>query len=341
MNIVFNIKKIPSLIESNNSILSGTSKDITDGLKIYHDNLWYVCGNLALNEGKLPHKLINSSPSDVDYQILLKASLLLMQDSIEQPLTITTGFPYSTYHLHREDAINCIKKTHHIEYDASTFFLNGGKKTALLDVHQVDVMPEVVGCAVALRKGEAQENGNFFVLSCGFGTFESILSTDSGIVEQSMTSTIGMSYAVNLMMKGLVNNHYLEFRNTHLMDEAFQRGSIILNKKLIDLKELRRNALRAYYQEVISPNLRNVITDANLMKTNRIFLCGGAMYYEDLVNCFKAEFGEIAHLTVVSDPAHLASKGYALNSLRISGGQKQSSIGIDIGNATTVVSQPI
>lgn len=338
---MFNIKKLPSLIEINNSVLSGTSRDLIDGLKIYHDNQWYACGNLALNEAKLPHKLINSSPSDVDYQILLKASLLLMQDSIEQPLTLTTGFPYATYHLYREETMNFLNKTHHIEHDASTYILNGGKKNVLLDVHQVDVMPEVVGCALALRKGEAQETGSFFVLSCGFGTFESIMSTDSGIVEQSTISTIGMSYAVNLMMKELVNNYYLEFRNAHLMDEAFQKGFIILNKKLIDLKELRRNSLRAYYQEVISPNLRNVITDANLMKTNRIFLCGGAMYYEDLVNCFKDEFGDIAQLTIVSDPEQLASKGYALNSLRISGGRKQSSLGIDIGNATTVVTQPI
>jgi plasmid segregation protein ParM len=92
---------------------------------------------------------------------------------------------------------------------------------------------------------------------------------------------------------------------------------------------------------VISPNLRSVISDSNLMKSNRIFLCGGGMYYEDLVNCFKEEYGEIAQLTIVSDPELQASKGYALNSLRISGGQKKSSIGIDIGNSTTVVTQPI
>jgi plasmid segregation protein ParM len=338
---VFNIKKLPSLIEVNNSVLSGTSRNLIDGLKICNENLWYVCGNLALNEAILPHKLINSSPSDIDYQILLKASLLLMHDSIEQPLTITTGFPYSTYNLYREEASSYIKNTHRIEYDESTYTLNGGKKTIMLDVHNVEVMSEIVGCTLALRKGEAQEKGNFFVLSCGFGTFESIMSTDAGVVEQSMISTIGMSYAVNLTMKELLNKYYLEFRNAHLIDEAFQRGYIILNKKRIDLKELRRNSLRTYYQEVISPNLRSVISDSNLMKSNRIFLCGGGMYYEDLVNCFKEEYGEIAQLTIVSDPELLASKGYALNSLRISGGQKKSSIGIDIGNSTTVVTQPI
>ena len=75
------------------------------------------------------------------------------------------------------------------------------------------------------------------------------------------------------------------------------------------------------------------------MRANKIYLCGGGMYYQDLVDCFKAEFGDITQIEVVNDPAALASKGYALNSLRISGGLEKSSVGIDIGNSTTVVTR--
>jgi hypothetical protein len=73
------------------------------------------------------------------------------------------------------------------------------------------------------------------------------------------------------------------------------------------------------------------------MKTNKIYLCGGGLYYNDLVDCFNKEFGDIAQLNYVADPASLAGKGYALNSLRKTGGLKQSAVGVDIGNATTVV----
>jgi hypothetical protein len=73
------------------------------------------------------------------------------------------------------------------------------------------------------------------------------------------------------------------------------------------------------------------------MKTNKIYLCGGGLYYNDLVDCFNQEFGDIAQLHFVADPASLAGKGYALNSLRKTGGLKQAAVGIDIGNATTVV----
>jgi len=327
-----------SLIENNNSALNNTSADVLNGLKILHENQWYICGNLALNEGQSPHKLINSSPNDLDYQLLVKAAMLLVAENVEQPVTITTGFPYATYRIYKDLAVELLKKTHIIEYDGSTFG-GSGKKTVMLDVKNVDVIPEIVACSIALRKGEEKASGNFFILSCGFGTFESVLSMDSGIVEQTMISTHGLRYAINYMINELSKSHYLGFRTAHTLDEAFQRGYLYIDKKNIDVREIRKNALKSYYNEVISPNLRNVITDKNLTKTNKVYLCGGGMYYQDLVECFKNEFGEIVQLEVVSDPASLASKGYALNSLRVSGGVKNASVGMDIGNSTTVVTR--
>ena len=106
---MYEIQSFPSLIEINNTVLSQTSKDLLHGLKIQHNDKWYICGDLALNEGQLPHKLINSSPDDIDYQLLAKASILLAQDKIEQPLTITTGFPYSTYYIYRDKAVEFFK----------------------------------------------------------------------------------------------------------------------------------------------------------------------------------------------------------------------------------------
>jgi len=324
-----------SLIENNNTNLNNTAADLLNGLKVFHNNQWYICGNLALTEGQAPHKLINSSPNDMDYQLLVKAAMLLVADSVEQPVTVTTGFPYSTYRIYKDLAVEQLKKTHVIEYDSSTFG-SGGKKTKMLDVATVDIIPEIVGCSIALRKGEEKASGSFFILSCGFGTFESILSMDSGVVEQSMISTHGLRYAINYMINELAKTHYLGFRTAHTLDEAFQRGSLFIDRKHIDVREIRKNALRSYYAEVVSPALRNIITDKNLTKTTKMYLCGGGMYYQDLVDCFASEFGEILQIEVVSDPASLASKGYALNSQRLTNNPK-ASVGIDIGNSTTVV----
>jgi hypothetical protein len=334
---MFKSQSFSSLIEVNNANLANTSSELINGLKLLHENQWYICGNLVLNEGEFPHKIINSSPEDLDYQLLINAALLLVSDKVDQPITLTVGFPYGTYRIYKEKALAYLKRSHRVEYDSSVFSSGGSKKTAVIEIADVDVVPEIVGCTIALRKGEEKAEGSFFVLSCGFGTFESVLSTDDGIIEQTMISTHGLKYAINIVLNELEKSNYLEFRNAHLLDDAFQKGYIILNRKNIDLREIRKNAIKAYYNEVISPNLRNVITDANLMKTNKIYLCGGGLYYNDLVDCFNKEFGDIAQLNYVADPASLAGKGYALNSLRKTGGVKQSSVGVDIGNATTVV----
>jgi len=327
-----------SLIEVNNASLNNTAPDLLNGLRVFHNNQWYVCGNLALNEGNAPHKLINSSPADMDYQLLIKAAMLQVADKVEQPVSITTGFPYATYRIYKDAAIDYIKRTHIIEYDSSTFG-GSGKKTVMLEVNNVDVIPEIVGCSIALRKGELKATGNFFILSCGFGTFESVLSTDTGVVEQSMVSTHGLRYAINYMMNELSKSHYLQFRTAHTIDEAFQRGYIFIDRKNVDVREIRKNALKAYYNEVISPALASVINDKNLSKANKVYLCGGGMFYQDLVDCFKNEFGDIVQMEIVNDPASLASKGYTLNSQRISGGLINASVGIDIGNSTTVVTK--
>jgi len=264
--------------------------------------------------------------------------MLQVAEKVEQPVSITTGFPYATYRIYKDAAIDYIKKTHIIEYDSSTFG-GSGKKTVMLEVKNVDVIPEIVGCSIALRKGELKATGNFFILSCGFGTFESVLSTDAGVVEQTMVSTHGLRYAINYMINELSKSHYLEFRTAHTLDEAFQRGYLFIDRKNIDVREIRKNALKAYYNEVISPALANVINDKNLTKANKVYLCGGGMFYQDLVDCFKNEFGDIVQMEIVNDPASLASKGYTLNSQRISGGLTNASVGIDIGNSTTVVTK--
>src|SRR6201989_20448 len=98
-----------SLIENNNSSLNNTSSDLLNGLKVFHNNQWYICGNLALNEGLAPHKLLNSSPEDLDYQLLVKAAMLLVTEDVEHPVTITTGFPYATYRIYKDVAIEQLK----------------------------------------------------------------------------------------------------------------------------------------------------------------------------------------------------------------------------------------
>jgi plasmid segregation protein ParM len=332
----FDIEQIPSVFESNNAELRFVSKDFVNGLKISHNNIDYIVGNLALNEGVSPHKNINSAPDELDYNLLLKAGLLIGNQKLGNPITVTTGFPFSTFQLYKNEAKTKIAKEHEVEFDSSTFS-NGSRKKLIVEVDNVSVMPEVVGCALALRR-QHHAKGNFFMISLGYGTFEAILSTaDGGLVQRSALSTYGLRYAINLMQVELSKNYYLDLKNEHQLDTAFRNSFIFLNRKKVDLKELKKQVLKQYYDDIISPALRNAFTDSDFSKSSTMYLAGGGAFYEDLIENFKNEFDGIVDVIVPENAAHLAAIGYCYNSLASNGGDESRAIGIDIGNATTVI----
>ena len=69
-----------------------------------------------------------------------------------------------------------------------------------------------------------------------------------------------------------------------------------------------------------------------------MYLAGGGALYPQLVDCFKEEFKDILDLEVAHEPQSLASRGYCINSSQLNGGVKSTAVGLDIGNASTIVS---
>ncbi|UCS93993.1 hypothetical protein KZP23_02885 [Echinicola marina] len=329
-------EQIPSVIESNNVDLRFVAKDLTNGLKLYHENQAYIIGELALSEGISPHKNINSSPQETDYNLLLKSALLLSNQKLGNPVTVTTGFPFSTFQLYKQEAMEKLEKDHIIEYETGTFS-NGGRKKLVIEVDNAFIMPEVVGCSTAVRNSLGEED-NFFMVSIGYGTFEAILSTRGGLVQRSSVSTYGIRYAVKLMEAELLKSYYLDLKNEHQLDQAFSKGFIFLNRRRIDLGELRKIVIKQYYEDVVSPALRKAFDDSDFAKTSKIYLAGGGAGYPDLLNAFKQEFDGILDLFVPENASVLAATGYLYNSLEATGGDKGRAVGIDIGNATTVIS---
>lgn len=125
---VIEIEKIPSVIESNSSNIRFAAGDFIRGIKIIHEKNPYIVGQLALNEGISPHKNINGEPDGLDYQLLLSAALLVGVQKIGNPLTITLGFPFSTFQLYKEPTINMLNRSHQIEFDTAPYSGGGGKK---------------------------------------------------------------------------------------------------------------------------------------------------------------------------------------------------------------------
>lgn len=327
----------PSVFEGNNTDLRNVAPDLINGLKIYHNGDGYVIGNLALTEGISPHRNINAAPDELDYNLLMKSGLLIANQKLGNPLTVTSGFPFSTFQLYKETAANLLNTQHVVDYDGGTYG-GGGKKSVQVELDQVQIIPEVIGCAIALRKGIQNASGNFFVISLGYGTLEGLVSTEGGIVQRTSLSTFGLRYAVNLLEKELAKQYYLELKTEHQIDAAFQKGVIFLNRKRIDIQGIRDKVLKQYYDDVISPAMRKAFNDNDFTIAHQMFLAGGGAMYPTLVDCFKQEFQDILDLEVAHEPQSLASRGYCINSAQLNGGAKANAVGLDIGNSSTIVS---
>jgi len=336
---------IPSAFEENYQQFKKVASTFMDGIKIMDFNgKDYIIGDLALKEGLSPHKFLNSSAQDIDYQLLGLSALLIATQGTYSNLIVTTGFSFSTFMPYRNGALNFFKGTHEIKFDTRTV---GGKdiESVKFNIPHIEVIPEIEGSIKAIREGEINEKQNFFVASLGFGTFETALSTPSGIIHRTSNSARGISYAVNVLENQLQKHYYLNLINDTQLEKAFQRGSIVVNRKRFDLSELRDEALQSYYNEVVSPAMRKKFTDEDFNRAEKIYLVGGGAMYDKMIQCFKDEFRDVIEVIVFPEPYLAASKGYCIHSMQtgkdivntVDDKKGYLYVGLDIGNSSTIV----
>jgi len=111
----------------------------------------------------------------------------------------------------------------------------------------------------------------------------------------------------------------------------------MLNRKRIDITEIRKIALKRYFRNVIASAIRNLWTDEDFGKTDTLVIAGGGALYTDLMDCFDEEYGDTLNIRVLDDPLTAASRGYCIHSVEVTGDQNSVAVGLDIGNANTVV----
>ncbi len=337
---------IPSVFEETAIDLNNVADNILDGLKIVDFNgKDYLVGNLALREGIAPHKLLNTSVDEIDYQLMAVTGLMVATMGKFSKLVLTTGLPFSTFLPYRSDAEKFLKDSFNVAFDPRPF--GGGTRIekASFEVTHVDVITEIEGCIKTIRNGIQQESGNFLIASLGFGTFDIALSTPKGIIRRTAKSAKGLNYAVNYVTNTLNKDHYLNLLTENQIERAFQRGVIVLGRKRINLQDIRQKALTTYYNEVVHPAIKRNISDEDYQNTNKLYLVGGGALYPELVEQFKNEFSSVLDVIVQPEPVLCAAKGYCLNSQArekyIGNYEDKDStlfVGLDIGNSNTVVS---
>jgi plasmid segregation protein ParM len=330
----------PSVFEHTIGNTESSAKDLLNGLKIKKDETWYIVGNLAKKGGISPYKITNASPAEEDFDILFRAAMINLHDKVDQPMALTMGFPFSTYNVYKNAAEQYLKKRHFmVEYDTRTFNTNGVLKKAMYDLDTYEIIPEIVGCIIGLKKMLGDDApANFMAVSLGFGTVEGGMASEDGLVHRTCFSAHGIQYAIDNLSKELNKNHYLNMQNVHQLDDAMMKASIFIDRKKIDLKDMRKSILRQYYKQIITPLLRKYFTNQDFEACEKVYLMGGGSLYPELVEAFREEFGDAIPVEVAPEPDKLASIGYLYNSYRISDKSHKRSVGLDIGNATTIVS---
>ena len=184
----------PSVYEESFVDYAKVAENFIDGVKIVNFNQHdYLIGNMALNQGNAPHKLLNSSASELDYQLLALTSLIMATQGTDNKLVITAGFPFVTYPVYKKGARDFFLGKHLVSLDTRTFG-GSGVETVSVNVDSIDVITEISGCIKAIREGQIAEKQNFFIGSLGFGSFELALSTQTGIVQRTAHSEKGINF---------------------------------------------------------------------------------------------------------------------------------------------------
>ncbi|SKB57600.1 hypothetical protein SAMN05660226_02121 [Parapedobacter luteus] len=330
---------IPSVIERHDKPLMQLTSPLEKRIQLFESGSGFLVGELALSQGHAPYRNINSSPADLDYQLLAKTGLLLASGAKSGELVVTTGFPSAVYELFKQQAEKFFAVRDVItEYNSDT--LNGGGRSRVqLTISHLEVMSEIMGCITAVRKGPLADDGNFFIVSLGYGTCETALSTAEGPIARTCVSVPGLRHAVNTLYDELTASYYLSMKNEHMINQSFQRGDMVIGRKRMSLLGARSTHLASYYNEIVSPAMRKAFTDTDFEKTNRLYLVGGGARYPELVAHFKQEFNEVLDVIVPEGAENFAALGYYLRSALWCGPNHiERAVGLDIGNAYTVIS---
>lgn len=331
------ISVFPSVFESTRAQLNGVSNNLLEGLKLEYNDESYIVGELALKEGLSPHRLINCAPGELDFEVLFRAALLLAQSKAGSNISLTMGFPFEMFQLHKDSAKQKLTRSYEIMYDNTTYRRgdNSGRQTVSVNVENVYIIPEVAGGIIALRHGELAEQDDFFILSLGYGSMEGVVSSKSGIIRRTATSARGIRYAINLMKEELQKNHYLGFKTEHQLNAAFRNGRININKRMVDLSSIRQRVLKTYYQNIIHPALESAFQDTDYESCSKMYVIGGGAHFNDLTRLISEQYEGIVDVQIPSEPEKMAVKGFCINTSRQAG--QGTPVGLDMGNAHTLV----
>lgn len=333
-----NILGFDSLLETSYGKTSVSANSLLTGIRIRHEDNWYIVGAACSNLGRNPHRIVNATPQEQDYKILLLSALLLAGNKHTEKINLTLGFPFSTFNTHKSLAETFLSQKHFsIEYDTSLFIRDGKIEKKIIEIDKFDCIPELTACVIGLKKEYNVLENNFLVVSLGFGTTEIGIVTEEGLNKRTTISVPGIIRCIQNFRDELEREYFIGFMTDNQLDKAFRKGNLLINRKLINIQKIRKDILLAFYKEYISDTIRSLISDRDFEKLEKIYICGGGANYTELMESFDNEFGKMLQVEKISESDTLAAVGYYHNSQKNALNSDSENIGIDLGNSSTYI----
>jgi hypothetical protein len=338
LNIFMNILGFDSLLETSYGKTSVSANSLLTGIRIRHEENWYIVGSACGNLGRNPHRLVNASPQEKDYTILLLSALLLAGKTQTEKINLTLGFPFSSFNTHQLQAEKFLSQKHFsIEYDTSLYIRDGKIEKKIIEIDTFDCIPELTACVIGLKKEYNVTENNFLVVSLGFGTTEIGIVTEEGLNKRTTISVPGIIRCIQNFRDELEREYFIGFMTDNQLDKAFRKGNLVINRKLVNIQKIRKDILLAFYKEYVSDTIRSQVSDRDFEKLEKIYICGGGANYTELMESFDNEFGKMLKVEKISESDTLAAVGYYHNSQRIALNSDSENVGIDLGNSSTYI----
>lgn len=275
--------------------------------------------------GKIPDILdeINPvSPFGAKFQLLARMALLLADTEDGGRVSLTVSLPSFLY-AYRDMVEKSLQGKITVDFGASQVCKEYISR--VIDISHLQVISRLDSCVAAIRRGNIREEGDFLVVNLGQGACEATVSIAG--------TPAGRQFCVRGIRAGI---------DLGIGSESLQQALFGRQTAKASVPRLRKEVLRRYYQDIISSNIRDVLSGQK-DNCSKIYLCGDGAAYPELVQCFRDEFGERFSISVYPSPERCASQGCSIQSLsarhRLSETPGSAlAVGLDVDDRYTCVS---
>lgn len=268
----------------------------------------------------IPDRMTAVSPAGIDFQLLVRVALLLADTEGAGGVSLAVSLPLSLS-VYGDVMKKSLQGKISVEFGASQVCKEYIRRE--IDISHLQVISRLESCEAAIRLGPFREKGVFMLVNLGQRACEAAISIP------------GEPFAQQFCARGIRSGIDLGVGMESLQQALFGCKTANTN-----VPRLREEVLLHYYEAVVSPGIRKMLSGCNDRGGLKIYLCGDGASYPELQQCFRDEFGGGFPVVVYPAPEKCASQGCCIRGQHVRQGFPGPvvAVGLDVDDRYTCVS---